>query len=72
MISELFRTGEDPLDSAGLLVIDGGFSASADIEIFEGYGIAGATTDKVVNSGGQQKTISGNAGFGSITSGGVY
>ncbi|MEM7242030.1 MAG: PBP1A family penicillin-binding protein [Pseudomonadota bacterium] len=72
VIAELFRTGEDPLDSAGLLVIDGGFSASADIEIFEGYGISGATTDKVVTSGGKQKTISGNAGFGSITSGGVY
>ena len=72
VISELFRKGEDPLDSAGLLVIDGGFSASADIEIFEGYGIAGATSDKVVNSNGQQKTISGNAGFGSITSGGTY
>ena len=74
VVAELFRKGEDPLSSAGLLIIDGGFSTSTDIEIFEGFGIAGAVGGDsiIVNGDGEETTIPSNAGFGSITAGGVY
>ena len=73
VVAELFRNGEDPLSSAGLLIIDGGFSSTTDIEIFEGFGISGALGNTLVTTGdGDETTTPSNAGFGSITAGGVY
>lgn len=75
VVSELFRIGEDPLLDGILTIIDGGFSASADIEIFQGFekGTSSAGADTVVVTGaGKKKTISGKASFGSLSSGGLY
>jgi len=75
VVSELFRIGEDPVLDGLLTIIDGGFSASADIEIFKGFekGTVSAGADKVVvTSSGKKKKISGKASFGSLSSGGLY
>ncbi len=74
VVSELFRNGEDPFLDGIITVIDGGFSASTDIEIFEGFatGITTKTADKVVVTSTGTKKISGKASFGSLSSGGQY
>jgi penicillin-binding protein 1A len=75
VVSELFRIGEDPILDGLITIIDGGFSASADIEIFSGFSTGKSTTgaDKVVvTATGKKKTISGKASFGSLSSGGQY
>jgi penicillin-binding protein 1A len=75
VVSELFRLGEDPILDGLITVIDGGFSASADIEIFSDF-LAGNTTGNadqvVVTATGEKKKISGKATFGSLSSGGQY
>lgn len=75
VVSELFRLGEDPILDGLITVIDGGFSASADIEIFSDFlaGVSTGNADKVLVTGtGETKNISGKASFGSLSSGGQY
>ena len=75
VVAELFRLGEDPILDGLITVIDGGFSASADIEIFSDFlaGNAANNADKVVTTAtGETKKISGKASFGSLSSGGQY
>jgi penicillin-binding protein 1A len=75
VVSELFRIGEDPILDGLITVIDGGFSASADIEIFSDFlSRSGASSnDTVVETAtGEKKKISGKASFGSLSSGGLY
>ncbi|GLQ34351.1 penicillin-binding protein 1A [Amylibacter marinus] len=74
VVSELFRIGEDPLLDGLLTVIDGGFSASADIEIFQEFlNRSGIGQEEVVveTATGEKKAI-GKASFGSLSSGGLY
>jgi penicillin-binding protein 1A len=75
VVAELFRLGEDPILDGLITVIDGGFSASADIEIFSDFlaGNAASNKDQVVTTAtGETKKISGKASFGSLSSGGQY
>jgi penicillin-binding protein 1A len=75
VVSELFRIGDEPVLDGLIGIIDGGFSASADIEIFSGFA-AGTTTQAadrvVITATGKKKKISGKASFGSLSSGGQY
>ena len=75
VVSELFRLGEDPILDGLITVIDGGFSASADIEIFSDFlagNDSGSADQVVITATGETKEISGKASFGSLSSGGQY
>ncbi len=75
VVAELFRLGEDPILDGLITVIDGGFSASADIEIFSDFLAGNAASNKnqvVTTATGETKKISGKASFGSLSSGGQY
>lgn len=75
VVSELFRIGEEPISSGVLGIIDGGFEASTNIEIFSSFmrNKGPAQKDKVVKtSSGKKKKIPPKASFGALSSGGVY
>ena len=73
--AELFRIGEDPVLDGLITVIDGGFSVTADKEIFSEF-----SDDFGMNTGdnwiknyiNKKKKSSNKVNFGSLSSGGLY
>ena len=73
--AELFRIGEDPVLDGLITVIDGGFSVTADEEIFSEF-----SDDLGMNTGDnwiknyidKKKKNSNKVNFGSLSSGGLY
>lgn len=75
VVRELFRIGEEPLVGGLQTIIDGGFEASTNIEIFSSFlrTTAPAKKDKVVKtSTGKKVKLAPKASFGSLSSGGRY
>jgi len=68
VVSELFRSGEEPSYGAISSVIDGGFAMGEDLNLYSNYGrpsVDGAPVTPVPDR-------NGNASFGSLSSGGLY
>ncbi len=70
VVAELFRVGEDPLNSA-LDIIDGGWGLGSDLLLFSRG--EGDSADRIVKTAdGAVKKIPKKATFGSLSSGGLY
>ena len=72
VVAEYFRDGTEDMIGLGA-VVDGGFGMGEDLPLFaqgESDGEAGAT--EVVTASGKTKVIPKKAGFGSLSSGGLY
>ncbi len=68
VVAEYFRSGEEPIFG---LTYDGGFAMGADLPLFEEVG-QGQQGQQVTTSTGDTVTVGPNAGFGTISSGGLY
>ena len=67
VITEFFRTGEEPVPSDAL---DGGFKVSGNIPLFD----IGETEvmNQMITSSGKTVNVAPQASFGTISSGGLY
>ena len=78
VVAELFRVGEElevPSIGDGLLIIDGGFIAATNIEIFNTFNRNQKSEKKakvIRTSTGKKKKIPPKASFGTLSSGGLY
>jgi len=66
VVAEYFRDGEDPLFG---LMFDGGFAVGSDLPLFEEVTSSGR---QVTTSTGETTVVGPKAGFGTVTSGGLY
>ena len=66
VVSECFREGEEPLFG---IMFDGGFAMGADLPLFEEVGQSGR---QVTTSTGKKAVVGPKAGFGTLSSGGLY
>ncbi|WP_375227564.1 penicillin-binding protein 1A [Roseobacter sp. S98] len=68
VVAEYFRAGEEPVFG---IMYDGGFAMGADLPLFEEVG-QNQRTQQVTTSTGDTVTVGPNAGFGTVSSGGLY
>ncbi|MEL7098324.1 MAG: PBP1A family penicillin-binding protein [Pseudomonadota bacterium] len=66
VVSECFREGEEPIFG---ITFDGGFAMGSDLPLFEQSGGGGS---QVTTSTGGQAVVGPKAGFGTLSSGGLY
>ncbi|MBR9765059.1 MAG: PBP1A family penicillin-binding protein [Rhodobacteraceae bacterium] len=69
VVAEYFRDGEEPIFG---IFYDGGFAMGSDLPLFDEVGQAQAQQQQVITSTGETATIGPKAGFGSLSSGGLY
>ncbi|QUJ77494.1 PBP1A family penicillin-binding protein [Sulfitobacter albidus] len=67
VVSECFREGETPLFG---ITFDGGFAMGADLPLVDELG--GRAAREVTTSTGQKAVVGPKAGFGTLSSGGLY
>ena len=67
VVSECFRGGEEPVFG---IMFDGGFAMSGQFDMINPG--SGETSQEVTTSGGGSAIIGNRAGFGSLSSGGLY
>ncbi|WP_298836187.1 penicillin-binding protein 1A [uncultured Roseobacter sp.] len=68
VVAEYFRAGEEPVFG---IMYDGGFAMGADLPLFEEVG-QNQQAQQVTTSTGETVTVGPNAGFGTVSSGGLY
>ncbi len=66
VVSECFRAGEEPIFG---ITFDGGFAIGSDLPLFEEAAEASA---QITTSTGKKAVVGDKAGFGTISSGGLY
>ena len=65
-----FRDGEEPIFG---IFYDGGFAMGSDLPLFDGAAEARNQAQRqVTTSTGETATVGPNAGFGTLSSGGLY
>ena len=71
VVAEYFRDGEEPIFG---IFYDGGFAMGSDLPLFEEVGETAQSQpqQQVITSTGETATIGPKAGFGSLSSGGLY
>jgi penicillin-binding protein 1A len=70
VVTELFRSGEEPAVGAFGTYIDGGFAMGADLPLFERGESASEVEEVIV--GGERRVIPSKPSFGVLSSGGLY
>ncbi len=70
IVSELFRTGEQPAVGQFGTYVDGGFAMGSDLPLFNTGGGGQQTTTVTVD--GQQQVLPTNSNLGRLSSGGLY
>ncbi|WP_300029668.1 penicillin-binding protein 1A [uncultured Roseobacter sp.] len=68
VVAEYFRAGEEPVFG---IMFDGGFAMGADLPLFDEVGQR-QQAQQVTTSTGETVTVGPNAGFGTLSSGGLY
>ncbi|MEL6206998.1 MAG: PBP1A family penicillin-binding protein [Pseudomonadota bacterium] len=71
VVSEYFRSGEDPFFGVGALVLDGGFRMGENVALFS-RGEDPTASQEVTTTTGRRVRIAPKASFGSLSSGGLY
>ena len=70
VVAEYFRDGEEPIFG---IFYDGGFAMGSDLPLFDGAAEARNQAQRqVTTSTGETATVGPNAGFGTLSSGGLY
>ncbi|MGI3167110.1 penicillin-binding protein 1A [Pseudooceanicola sp. 200-1SW] len=70
VVAEYFRDGEEPIFG---IFYDGGFAMGSDLPLFDGAAEAQTQAQRqVTTSTGETATVGPNAGFGTLSSGGLY